>query len=249
MPFLGTGIIVLIVQFACAAHVVRTGRSYLWIVPIVLLPLLGCLAYFLFAVVPDMAGGGAGRRFADNVANAADPGRAYREKKRQVEQVGSAQSKRELAEECLKRGRFQDAVDLYTSAMDGPLGGEDPALTRGLARARLLAGDGAGAEESFRKLKAIDPVAFDEDAELDFTRALALQGKNDEALAQYESLVPRYAGQEARCRYGLLLEQMGLDEKAQQAFHEIVNSVQHAPRQQRSREREWAQIARQHLRK
>ena len=48
----------------------------------------------------------AARRFADNVANIADPGRGFREKLREVETVGSADAKRALAEECIKRGRF-----------------------------------------------------------------------------------------------------------------------------------------------
>jgi len=51
-------------------------------------------------------------------------------------------------------------------------------------RAKLLAGDGAGAQASYERLKAADPVAFSAEAELDYARALALQGKNDEALAQ-----------------------------------------------------------------
>ena len=58
------------------------------------------LAYFVIAVIPDMLRSAPARRLADNVVNAADPGRGYREKLRQVEQVGSVDSKRALAEEC-----------------------------------------------------------------------------------------------------------------------------------------------------
>jgi hypothetical protein len=241
------GIVVLLIQFVCAAHVVRTGRSLLWILPIIFLPLLGCLAYFVFAVIPDTAGSAGARRLADNVANAADPGRAYREKKRQVELVGSAQAKRELADECLKRGRFPDAVELYESALGGPLGHDDPALLHGLARAKLLAGDGAGAQAAFEKLKATDPAAFNADAELDYARALALQGRNEEAIAQYEIVLPKYPGEEARCRYALLLDTLGQHERAQRVFKEIVKSVRGAPSYYKRRQREWVSIARKHL--
>src|SRR5689334_10811683 len=92
------GIALLLVQFACAAHAYRTGRSYLWILAIMFLPLFGCIAYILFAVLPDMFGSDTARRFADDIVNAADPGRAYREKKRNVEMVGSTKAKKELAE-------------------------------------------------------------------------------------------------------------------------------------------------------
>jgi hypothetical protein len=175
-----------------------------------------------------------------------DPGRGYREKKRQVEMVGSAQAKRELADECIKRGYFQDAVDLYQSALAGGFE-NDPALLHGLARAKLLAGDGAAAQATYDKLKVADPVAFSADAELDYARALALQGKNDEALAQYERVVPKYPGEEARCRYGLLLEKLGRHDRAQRVFREIVESVRGAPSYYRNRQREWVKIARQNL--
>ena len=244
--FFGFGFI-LIVQLACAAHLIRSGRPYIWFLPIIFVPLLGCIAYVIFAVLPDMAGSNQARRFADNVANTVDPGRGYREKLREVEMVGSANAKRALAEECIKRGRFQDAVELYQGAMSGPLGGEDPALLRGMARAKLLAGDGPGAVEAFEKLVQVDKSAFDADVELDYARALASSGRTDEALAQYESVVPRYPGEEARCRYALLLLSLGQKERAQALFQEIVKSVRGAPGYYRSRQREWYRIARERL--
>ena len=239
-------ILTFLVQLAFAAHVIRSGRSYFWILPIMFVPWIGCIAYFVFAILPDMARSTTARRFADDVVNTVDPGRGYREKKRQVELVGSGQAKRELADECIKRGYFQDAIDLYRSAMQGGFE-NDPAFLHGLARAKLLAGDGAGAQAAYEKLKAADPVAFSADAELDYARALALQGKNDEAVVQYERVVPKYPGEEARCRYALLLENLGHHERAQRVFREIVDSVRSAPSYYRSRQREWVKIARQNL--
>jgi hypothetical protein len=246
MSLYGPGIVVLLIQLAFAAHVIRSGRPYIWILPIMFLPLLGCLGYLIFAIVPDMARSNTARRFRDDMVNTVDPGRTYREKKRQVELVGSVQSKRELADECIKRGYFQDAIDLYDSALSGGFE-NDPALLHGLARAKLLAGDGAGAQQTYERLKAADPVAFNADAELDYARALALQGKNDEALAQYERVVPEYPGEEARCRFALFLQKIGQTERAQRVFREIVDSVRGAPSYYSSRQREWVKIARQNL--
>jgi len=242
----GPYIFILLIQFAFAAHVIRSGRSYLWILPIMFVPLIGCIAYLLFAIVPDMARSNSARRLADDVVNTVDPGRGYREKKRQVEIVGSAQAKRELADECIKRGYFHDAIDLYQSALGGGFE-DDPAMLHGLARAKLLAGDGAGAQAAYERLKAADPVAFSAEAELDYARALALQGKNDEAVLQYEKVLPKYPGEEARCRYALLLLKLGQKERAQRVFREIVESVRGAPSYYRSRQREWLRIARQNL--
>ena len=239
--------VIFLIQLACAAHLIRSGRSLLWFLPIIFVPVFGCIAYVIFAVMPDMAGSHSARRFADNAANAADPGRAYREKMREVERVGSADAKRALAEECIKRGRFQDAVDLYQGAMSGPLGEGDPALLRGIARARLLAGDGQGAVEAFEKLYYADKAAFDADVELDYARALALVGRTDDALHRYESVVPRYPGEEARCRFALFLQTLGHNDRAQILFQEIVKSVRGAPVYYRTRQREWYRIAREQL--
>jgi len=243
---LGIGFI-LIIDLAFAYHIIRTSRSPIWIMVVGFLGPLGWAAYVLLALLPDMLGSSAARRLADNVINTADPGRGYREKLRNVEMVGSVDSKRELAEECIRMHRFQDAIELYESAMQGPLGGNDAALLKGLARAKMLSGDGAGAEALFIRLNEVDPSAFDADAELDYARALALQGRNDAAIRQYEKVVARYPGEEARARFALLLESVGQQPRAQALFQEIIKSVTGAPSHYRSRQREWLQMARQHL--
>lgn len=247
-------IAILLIDLALAWHAIRSGRSPLWIMGMALASFVNFLAlvavwlaYLAMAVIPDLLNSHGMRRFTGSVVEAADPGRGYREKKRQVELVGSVDAKRALAEESVKRGFFAEAVELYESAMQGPLGNSDPALLKGLGRARMLAGQGAEAEALFVKLKEVDPAAFDADAELDYARALALQGKNDAAVAQYEKVVMRYPGEEARARFGLLLEQIGQTARAQALFAEILASVKGAPSYYRSRQREWMAIARQHL--
>ena len=245
--FFGYGFGYLLISLAFAYHCIRTGRPWWWILVIGMLGPIGWGAYVLFAVLPDMAGSTSARRFADNVSNMADPGRSYREKLREVERVGSADAKRALAEECIKRGLFQDAVELYQSAMAGPIGESDAVLLKGLARAKLLAGDGLGAAEAFERLKGLDKATFDADTELDYARALVLVGRSEDALRQFECVVPRYPGEEARCRFALFLQQIGQKERAQALFREIVDSVKHAPGYYRSRQREWYQIAKQQL--
>lgn len=244
--FYGFGLITLLAQIACAVHIIRSGQHYLWIVPVLLLPWVGIGAYVIYVFASGAAQNYAVRRYADNMPNITDPGTSYRQKKRELEMVGSAQAKRVFAEECLKRGRFQDAVDLYQGAAQGTFA-EDPALLHGLARAKLLAGDGAGSEAAFDALRAADPHAFTQDAHLDYARALALQGKNEQAAAEYEKLSRVYPGEEARCRYAVLLNEMGQREKAQSLFRAIVDAVKSSPSYVRRRQREWLKIAQQNL--
>jgi hypothetical protein len=248
-------IAILLIDLAMAWHVIRSGRTPMWIMGMGLASFVApyalfllWLAYLAVAVIPDFLKSNGVRRFTGGIADAADPGRSYREKKRQAELVGSVDSKRALAEESVKRGLYAEAIELYESAMQGPLGEADPALLKGLGRARLLSGDGVGAESLFVKLKQTDPAAFDADAELDYARSLALQGKNDDAVAQYEKVVSRYPGEEARARFALLLQSMGQQARAQALFKEILASVKGAPGYYRSRQREWIGIAKQNAR-
>jgi hypothetical protein len=252
--FSSINIAILLIDLAMAWHVIRSGRTPMWIMGMGLVSFFSIyallalwLAYVVTAVIPDFLNSHGMRRFRGNVAQAADPGRGYREKKRQVELVGSVDAKRALAEESVKRGFFAEAIELYESAMQGPLGASDPTLLKGLGRARMLAGQGPEAESLFLQLKEVDPAAFDADAELDYARALALQGKNAEAVAQYEKVVARYPGEEARARFALLLESLGQTDRAQALFAEIIASVKGAPSYYRSRQREWVGIAKSHL--
>ena len=247
---------IFLVDIALAVHCIRTGRSVLWILALSIGSFVGgllailavWLAYLVMAVIPDFWNSHGTRRFTAGVVNAADPGRAYREKKRQAQLTGSVDAKRGLAEESLKRGYYGEAVELYESAMQSPIGAGDPALLKGLARAKMLSGDGAAAAALYLQLKQLDPAAVDSDAELDYARALALQGRNEDALRQFQHVVARYPGEEARARFALLLEQMGRMAEAQTLFREILESVKGAPSYYRSRQHEWVKIARQHLR-
>ena len=247
-----------LVSLTMAWHIIRNGNSPLWLLGLAaasflpgfgILPTIAVwLGYLVFAVIPGFMNSHGARKFRATVKEAADPGRAYREAKRDAERVGSVDSKRLLAEESLKRGLHADAVALYESAMSGPLGEGDPTLLKGMARAKLLSGDPVASEQWFLKLKELDPKAFDTDSELDYARALEEQGKTDAAMAQYERVAPRYSGEEARVRFALLLQKLGHTDRAQALFREAIDAVQDAPSHYRSRQTEWVRIAKQNLR-
>ena len=53
MPIIGLSILV---QIACAVHCVRNNRNALWLMVIIFLSLPGCLAYFIFEILPGLMG-------------------------------------------------------------------------------------------------------------------------------------------------------------------------------------------------
>jgi hypothetical protein len=237
----------IVLQIVFVVHAIKTGRSFIWVFAIVFLPLLGSLAYFAVEIVPDLFRSQGAQRFRTQAAAMADPNRSFREAKRAVEMTGSIDAKRALAEEYLRRGRYGDAIVLYREALSGQFH-DDPALLMGLARAQFLHGDGAAAQAALDTLQAADPSFISHDAHLIYARALELQGKDEEALGEYARLIPYYPGEEARARYGLLLQKTGHAADAQAQFGEILKSLDGAPSHYRARQREWSEIARRQFR-
>jgi len=231
----------------CVVHAIRTGRVYPWIFVIVFLPLIGSLIYIAMAVVPDLMGSRGAHKLKTGVVRTIDPNKDYRQAMREVEMVGSVDAKRALAEQLMQRGQYDEAVELYNSALQGHFR-DDPVLWLGLARAQFLKGDGAAAQGSLDELQKVDPKFSSADAHLLYARALELQGKDPEALAEYEKLTRYYPGEEARARYAQLLQKTGATDQSRSVFSQIVKSLDGAPSHYRRAQKEWGALAKSALR-
>jgi hypothetical protein len=227
----------------CILHAVKTGRTQPWLWILILLPGIGSVVYFISEILPDVWHGKDGRAIRRGLKQMADPDSDLRQAKRDVEMVGSADAKKSLAEEFYRRGNYAPAIDLYRSALNG-IHQDDPALWHGLARTQLAAGDGKGAQTSLDTLQAANPEFSSPDAHLVYARALEMQDKNDDAAREYEKLIRYYSGEEARCRYGLLLKRAGYTSHAHDMFNQVLRSVDGAPRHYVKANQEWTDIAR-----
>jgi len=231
-------------QIICGIHAARHGRAWPWLFVILSFPLIGCAIYTLMVVAPELQQ--AGTKAAGRVQNVIDPDRDFRTKLRQAELVGSADAKRQLAEECIKRGSYGEAVALFETAAMG-IHADDPALLYGLARAKFLNSDPAGTQKALDDLRAANPDWSSADAHLLYARALEEQGKTEEALHDYEALIGYFPGEEARCRMALLLQKQGRVEDARQLFETVVRFVDGAPKHCRRAQNDWIQVARRNL--
>ncbi|HEY4114526.1 MAG TPA: tetratricopeptide repeat protein [Rhizomicrobium sp.] len=240
------GLALLALLVICVIHAIRTGNIFPWIYVIIFLPAIGPGIYFFMVILPDLLRSRRARILGHGAARAIDPDKDYRQAIRDAEMVGSVDAKRTLAEHLAQRGKYADAIDLYHSALQGQFR-EDPVLWIGLARTQFLAGDGAAAQASLDELQKIDPKFASPDAHLLYARALELQGKNDDALKEYENVLRYFAGEEARVRYAQLLDKVGQPERARELYEQVVKSIDGAPRHYRSAQREWGSIARSAL--
>jgi hypothetical protein len=242
MPILALLIIAL--QIFCGVHAARNGHAYPWLFIIIIAPLIGSIIYMILIMLPEMQRVGA--QAAKGITKVIDPDRDYRARRREAELVGSADSKRALAEECIRRGDFAEAVTTLEGTLVG-VHADDPVLLYALARARFMNDDPVGAQRALDDLRASNPEWNSPDAHLIYARALEEQGKTAEALEDYAALIRYFPGEEARCRYALLLKKEGRSKEARALLQQVIDSVDGAPKHYREAQSSWLTLARRNL--
>ena len=236
-----------IIAVALAVHAMKTGRSQWWLFILLLVPLIGSIAYVVIELIPAMFRSQGAKKVATEIGSALDPDKEWRERVKQAELVDSVDAKRALAEECEKKGMWADAIRLYETAATG-IFADDPAVLTGLARARLGGGDAAAALETLDKLEEVQPRTRNQEAHLLHARALEGLGRTEEALAEYDGVSRYYAGFEAKARYGLLLLKQGRVNQARDMFMEVVRASSAKPVAIAPGDKEWIRIAKANLR-
>ena len=237
----------LVIAVGLAIHAMKTGRSQWWLFILLLVPLIGSIAYVVIELIPAIFRSRGAKQVATNIGSVLDPDKEWRERVKQAELVDSVDAKRALAEECEKKGLWADAIRLYQAAATG-IFADDPAVLTGLARAQLGAGDATAALETLHKLEEAEPNPHTQDSHLLLARALEAAGRTGEALAEYEEVTRYFAGFEARARYGLLLLKQGHVGEARDLFMEIVRSSSAKPVAMAPGDKEWIRIAKANLR-
>jgi hypothetical protein len=236
------------IMLAAVVHIIKTGRNFIWVYVVIFIPLFGALAYFAVEIIPSFFKSRTAQKLGANAKAIADPNKSFREAQRAAEITGSVDSKRALAEEYARRGKYSEAIEIYRDAAVGQFA-DDPALLMGLARAQFASGDGAAAQASLDRLQAADPNFVSGDGHLLYARALEMQGKDEDAITEYARLVPYYSGEEARARYAMLLQKNGRDAEAQPVYAEILKRLDGAPKRIQAMQKEWGDIARKNLRR
>ena len=239
-------ILSLALQAALIVHVIKTGRSSLWIWAIALLPGAGSLAYVVVELLPSAFGSSTARKAKAGMQRVIDPDKDLRQASAQVAISGNADARKRLGEEFFERGQYDQAIDAFQGGLTG-IFEHDPTLLLGLARARFAKGEHTNARETLDRLIANNPDFKSTDGHLLYARSLEEEGNLDKALREYAVLERSYPGAEARLRYGLLLKRTGHAEECRRVLTELVQSAQLAPRHYRKAQSEWLDRAAREL--
>jgi len=244
MPILG--ILGTILYFGCIFHAIKTGRINYWLLILILLPGIGSVAYLLLEVLPAARDSRTARKAAARVVDTLDPDRQMREHAANLETADTADNKRRLAEECIKRSQWDDAIGLYRSALTGPLA-SDPALLIGLSRALFGRGDFQAALDALDVLQRDNPGYHSREGHMLYARNLEMLGRSREAADEYRSLIGYALGPEAQVRYGLLMKAMGEPQLAEEAFRDAVKTYGRRLTKLDAADQEWIARAEQNL--
>jgi len=236
----------IVLQIACAVHVVRTGRPLYWIFILLIGSYIGIAIYLIAEVLPGLRHNRAARSLARDVRRKIDPGRDQREASRRLDIADTLDNRRALAEQSLLDGDFARAAELYRASLKG-LYATDPHLMLGLAKAQFGLGQPAETRATLDALIAANPDFRSSDGHLLYARAVEATGDIDAAKHEYDAVVQGHPGEEARARYALLLKREGDAAGAERLFREILKRADALPRYYRKEQREWIELAKREL--
>lgn len=233
----------LIVQVLCAVHAYKTGR-YFWIWIILFFSLIGCAVYFFVEVFPELQP--AANRAASGATDAIVPQHKINKLKEQLEISDTLENRITLGQAYIDRKQFDEAIGVMEPYRSKPQG-DDPELVEKLALAYFSKKDYAQTREILKNAKNSLDKFENQRVHLLYTISLQRLGETDAALAEYENLMTYALGEEARCRYALLLQEQGREEEAQKIFKDIIQKCKISPPFYRREHKTWLEAAQKAL--
>lgn len=213
--------LIVIIQLTFAYHAFKTGREQKWLWIIMFVPVAGCLAYYFLEVFPGSREERKVRESIRDIVKSMNPDGELKRRAEELSATDSVENKSKLADECLNKGMFDEAVTLYLSSLTAQYV-NDPKLLLGLARAYFYNGKFADSKTILEKLTRSSPDYHRSDVALLLARAFEGLGNHEQANTLYQALIPKYVGYEAKCRYAEFLQRTGKPAQANELFDEIL---------------------------
>lgn len=241
-------ILIWAVQLALIIHVLKTGRSYYWIMFLVFVPLLGGLAYFFIELLPQFSNSITGQRAARTVRQALNPGADLRQHEAAWNQSPNVDNSRRYAEALLASGDTGKAEEIVSQALRGLFEAE-PTLLQLRARIQFENGHAGEAVRTLELLQEHNPDFRSAEGHLLYARALEATGKTDAAVREYSAVSGYFPGVEARYRLALCLQAAGKAKASRTELESILNDAKLAPPHFRKSQKPWLDAVRSELAK
>jgi len=239
-------VLVGVLDALCLFHAVRARQPYHWFMIILAFPLFGSVVYFLMEILPDMQHSRSARQAAKDIGAVIDPDKDIREGTARLSRLDTAENRKTLAEALIAKKRYAEAQQLYEGALTGAHA-DDPALLMGLARAQFGQEDYRGVYKTLDDLRAAHPDFQSAEGHMLYARSKEGAGLIEEAFVEYEALAGYFPGEEARCRYALLLQKDGRLDESREYFRQVIRSVDAGGKAYFRTQRDWYEVARRNL--
>lgn len=236
----------LILSIVCTIHVLKTGRPFYWIFLIWFLSGIGAVIYFFVEILPGLQSNRNVTQLGSDLATVVNPGRHVRKLEEELEISDTVKNRQLLAKAYVEAKRFDEAIGMFESCLKG-IYKDDPPVLLAMAEAQFLNQTPGDALATLERLVGADGKFRPMERRLLLAQVLEALDRKQDALSEYETLANLYPGEEARCRYGLLLAETGQPDKAREVFQRILLSARRSPRYYRKAQRKWIQTARQHV--
>lgn len=233
-------LLIIAFQVYCIVDVIRRGRSAIWIMALVFLPLASGIAYLIIEILPTLQGNRHVRVARQKIVDTIDPERELREAQRALDVTDTMANRLRVADALTVLGRHSEALPLYERGA-----GSRPDLRTGekLARSLFL---NDRSQKALSLLDGLPKSTSQSDSDrVKLLRARILEdvGRNDEALENYADVADRLPGDEARCRYAGLLLKVGRKAEARKVLEDVEHRLKFVDRRSRSAEAamyDWA---------
>ena len=216
-------------QLICVVHCIKTGRNSAWIMGIVFLSLLGCLAYFVIEIWPDLQRNRGVRKAREQIADRVDPDRKVRAARDALDLSDSIATRLAMGDALSAKGQHVEAVDHYLAARSKSRLA-DPAIGMRLAAAYLELGRSDAALDAIAALPEGGTQAERDKRDVLRARLLEQQGDTRAALTIYEATMDRSTGDEVRCRAANARLLLGDRAGAKALFSDIEQRMRHLPK-------------------
>lgn len=230
--------VIVVFQAIGVIHALKTGRNQ-WIYVLILLPLIGALAYFFMEMLPALRQGSNTK----GISKIVFPNNEIKEWERKVQISDSVTNKLGLSKAYAAQQQYDKAIALSLECLDGYYA-DDPAILLQLAHQYFLNNQYQESLHYFNKLqdKSTTSLKTAED-ELWYVRALAGAGQTENAENGYKRIIRIHHSLEARYFYGLFLKEQGRINEAKEQFQMIRSEIKLLPRYARNRNAKWQRLA------
>lgn len=234
------------IQLLLIIHVVKTGRNLYWIMILLLLPVIGGVAYVAVEVLPDLMGGVKGQRALRGMKQLVDPGGDVRACEQDWDRSPNAENGRRYAQALLIADKPDEALHILERSRRGFFE-NDPTLLLLEAQARFLKEEWGRSLELLEALRQENPDFYSAEGHLLHARVLEELGKLDEAISEYREVAGYFPGAEARYRLASALKAAGRADEAKSEFESLLKDAKLGPAHYRRSEGAWLKASNEAL--